>query len=223
MLIALLHLPELVFLVRISWANEGRGRYSCRTVLLDDLWLVGEVDLALWTTLLCTWVRRTLGAVVFAPLRGPGTWLWSLALQRASLLLKPLFQDRVCPNLMEVIAISEVYSLLHGELRASEGTMPGASATPTIELPIVRGYYGHRLAHLLVREIWNLLGWAQYIAPVQVVAFQGFLGRFPEQEDAVQPDGCFHNRDRVTNWRLVSLLQGFGGEVVVCCGARVVE
>ena len=52
--------------------------------------------------------------------------------------------------------------------------MPGAPATRTIELPIVGAYYGHRLAHLLVREIWNLFGWTQYIAPVQVVAFQGF-------------------------------------------------
>ena len=95
MLIALLHLPELVFLVRISWANEGRGRWSSRAVLLDDLWLVDDVDLALRTTSLRIRVRRPLGAVVVAPLRGPGTWLWSLALQRTSLLLEPLLQDRV--------------------------------------------------------------------------------------------------------------------------------
>ena len=200
MWIALLRLPELVFLVRISWANKGRGRWSYRAFLLDDLCLVDEVDLTLRTTSLRIRVRRLLGAVIVAPLRGSGTWLWSLALQRASLLLEPLFQVRVCPYLVEVVTVSEVYLLLHGELRASEGAMPGAPATPTIELPIVGGYYGHRLTHLIIREIWNLLGWAQYIAPVQVVAFQSFLGRFPDHEDAVQPDGCFHNRDRVTNW-----------------------
>ena len=79
MLIALLHLPELVFLFRISWANEGRGRWSYRAALLDDLWLVDEVDLALRTTSLRIQLRRPLGAVVVAPSRGPGTWLWSLA------------------------------------------------------------------------------------------------------------------------------------------------
>ena len=200
MLIALLHLPELVFIVRISWADEGRGRWSYRAILLDDLWLVDEVDLALQNTSLRIRVRRPLGTVRVAPLRGPGTWLWSLSLQRTSPLLEPLLQDWVCPYLIEVVTVSEVYSLFHGELKASEGAMPGAPATPTIELPIVRGYYGHRLAHLLIREIWNILSRAQYIAPVQVVALQGFLGRFPDQEDAFQPDGCFHNRDRVTNW-----------------------
>ena len=75
MLIALLHLPELVFLVRISWANERRGRWSYRAVLLDDMWLVDEVELTLRTTSLRSRVRRPLGAVVVAPLRGPGTWL----------------------------------------------------------------------------------------------------------------------------------------------------
>ena len=156
MLIALLHMPELLFLVRVSWANEGRGRWSYRAFLLDDLWLVDEVDLTLRTTSLRNWVRRPLGAVVVAPLGGPGTWLWSPALQCTSLLLEPLFQDRVCPYLIEVVTVSEVYSLLHGELRASEGSMPGAPATPTIELPIVGGYYCHRLVHLLIREIRNL-------------------------------------------------------------------
>ena len=73
MLIALLHLPELVFLVRISWADKGRGRWSYRAVLLDDLWLVDEVDLTLRTTSLRIRVRRSLGAVIVAPLRGPGT------------------------------------------------------------------------------------------------------------------------------------------------------
>ena len=132
MLIALLHLPELVFFVRISWANEGRDWWSYRAVLLDDLWLVDEVALALRTTSLRSRVRRPLGAVVVAPLKGQETWLWSLALPRTSLLLEPLLHDRVFPNLVKVLAISEVYSLLHGELRASEGTMPRASTTPTI-------------------------------------------------------------------------------------------
>ena len=177
----------------------GRGRWSYRAVLLDDLWLVDEVDLALRATSLRIRVRRLLGAVIVAPLSGPGTWLWFLALHRTLLLLEPLFQDRVCPYLIEVVTVSEVYSL-HGELRASGGDMPGAPATTTIELLIVGGYYGYRLAYLRIREIWNLLSRTQYIAPVQVVAFQGFLRRFPDQEDAVQPDGCFHNRDRVTNW-----------------------
>ena len=149
------------------------------------------MELTLGTTSLRTRVRESLGAVVVAPLKGPWTWLWSLSLQRTSLLLELLLQERVCPYLMEVISLSELYPLLHGELRAIERTVPGASVIPTIELPIVRGYHSHCLINLLVREVWNLLSRAQYIAPVQVVAFQGFLGRFPDQEYAVQPYGCF--------------------------------
>ena len=149
------------------------------------------MDLTLRTTSLRTRVRRSFGAVVVASLRGPGNWLWSLSLQRTSLLLESLLQDRVCPYLVEVVTVSEIYSLFHGKLRASERTVPAASATPTIELPIVRGYHGHRLTNLLVREVLNLLNRAQYSAPVQVVALQVFFGRFLDQKDAVQPYGCF--------------------------------
>ena len=101
--------------------------------------------------------------------------------------------------------------------------MPGASVTPIIELPIVGGYHGHCLTNLLVREVWNLLTRAQYIAPVQVVAFQGFLGRFPDQEDAFQPYGCFYNADGVTMWRPKCLKQDFGGSGFMCGGTRILE
>ena len=186
-------------------------------------WLVDEVDLALRITSLRIRVRRPLGAVVVAPLRVPGIWLWSLSLQRTSLLLGPLLQDRFCPYLMEVVTVSEVYSLFHGELGASELIVHGASATPTIELSVVRGYYGHRFAYLFSHEIWNLLSRAQYIAPVQVVAFQGFLVRFPDQEDAVKPYGCFYNADEVTMRRPRCLVHGFGGNGFMCGGNRIVE
>ena len=106
------------------------------------------------------------GAVIVAPLRGRGTCLRSLALQRISLLLEPLFQDRVRTYLLEVVTVREVHPLLNGELRASELTMPRASATQTIKLPIARRYYGHSLTYLLIRESWNLLSRAQSIAPL---------------------------------------------------------
>ena len=179
--------------------------------------------LALRTTSLRTRVRRSLCAVVVAPWRGPGIWLWSLSLQRTSLVLEPLLQDRVCLYLMEVVTVSEVYSLFHGSLRASERTVPGASTTPKIELPIVRGYHGHCLTNLLVREVWNLFSRVQYIAPVQVVSFQGFLGRFPEEEDAVQPYGSFYNGDGVTMRQQRCLVQGFGGSGFMCGGTRILE
>ena len=181
------------------------------------------VDLTLRATSLRTRVRRSLGADVVAALRMPGTWLWSLSMQRTSLLLEPLLQDRVCPYLVKVVTVSEVYPQLHGKLRESERTVPGASATPKIELPIVRGYHCHRLTNLLVREVWNLLSRAQYIAPVQVLAFQGFFGRFRDQEDAFQPYGYFFNGDWINTRRLRRVVQRFGGSGFMCGGTRIVE
>ena len=65
--------------------------------------------------------------------------------------------ERACPYLVQLLTVCEVYSLLHGELRTIELTVPGASKIPTVELPGVRGYHGHSLTYLLTREVWNLL------------------------------------------------------------------
>ena len=88
---------------------------------------------------------------------GPG--LESLALQRTSLLLEPLPQNWASPYMVHVVTVSEVYTLLDGEPREIERSVLGASETPTIELPTVRGYYG---PHLLIREVWNLRSRAKY-------------------------------------------------------------
>ena len=124
---------------------------------------------------------------------------------------------------MEIVTVVEVYLLLQGEFRASERAVPGASTTQKIELPIVHGYHSHCLTNLLVREVSNLLIRAQYVAPVQAVAFQGFLGLLPNQEDDVQPYGCFYNGDGSSCVQPRCLVQGFGGSGFMCGGTRIVE
>lgn len=78
--------------------------------------------------------------------------------------------------------------------------MPEALTAPAIGLQVLGGYDGQCLAYQLVRQVWNFFGGAQDVVPFQVVAVQSFLGWFANQEYAVQPYGCFYERDGFAGW-----------------------
>ena len=145
-------------------------------------------------------VRRLVRAAVAAPSTGLGTWLRPLALKRVTLLPEPFLLDQVGPHLMEVVAIREVDLLLNGLHRELERTVPEAPTAPAIELTVLSGYDGQRLAYLLVRQVRNFFGGAQDVAPFQVVTIQSFPRWIPNQEYTVQPHDCFYNRDEVAGY-----------------------
>ena len=101
--------------------------------------------------------------------------------------------------------------------------MPEAPTAPVVELSVLSGYEGQRLAHQLVRQVWSFLGGAQDVAPFQVVTIHSFLGWHPNQEYTFQPHGCFCDKDGVAERCLWCLMQGVGGRDLARCETGIIE